>query len=503
MSDKHGRAFNPEEPPFLVGVLTYLSYFVYICIGHVRDFFTRLKFRLGFGLAKGKSAELSSSLLPPPAGYAPMIRDFDDFYTRRLYLRLASVFSRPILSRAGPWIDVLYRKPTTMVRPRLAPDAPVMRCINLASYNYLGYSEAPPELDAEVEAALKTYGVAMGGASAAEAGLSAPVADLGREIAAFVGKEAAIVVGMGFATNATGIPGLVGEGTLIVSDSLNHSSIVAGVRSASGSRVVVFRHNDVADLERVLRENIAFGQPRTRRPWRKALIVVEGIYSMEGEMCPLRAIVEIKKKYKAYLFVDEAHSIGALGPTGRGVCEELGVDPADVDVLMGTFTKSFASVGGYIAASADVVAAVRAASHGVVHATAMEPACAVQALAALRLLSTGSAEGRRRLAALRRNTKYLRSKLKEAGCRVLGEDSSPVVPLMLYAPSKIDTFSRECLARGVAVQTVGYPATSIIASRVRLCVSAAHTEADLEQAVRVLLEVAEGTLIRYERGFLG
>ncbi|CAI7926963.1 unnamed protein product, partial [Closterium sp. NIES-54] len=178
------------------------------------------------------------------------------------------------------------------------------------------------------------------------------------------------------------------QGSLIISDSLNHCSIIAGAR-ASGAGIKVFQHNVLLhsgasyllvlphpprahlvpphptvspwravvlwavpeNLEQVLRTAIAEGQPRTHRPWKKVLIVVEGIYSMEGEICRLHEIVDIKRKYKAYLFLDEAHSIGALGRTGRGVCEVAGVDPADVDVLMGTFTKSFGSAGGYIAAS--------------------------------------------------------------------------------------------------------------------------------------------------------
>lgn len=210
--------------------------------------------------------------------------------------------------------------------------------------------------------------------------------ELEREVASFVGKPAALVFGMGFATNSLTLPVLMrGKGTLVISDALNHSSIVAGVRGSS-AKVKVFRHNQPEHLERVLRAAIAEGQPRTHRPWSKILIVVEGIYSMEGEVCRLAEIVALKKKYKAYLYLDEAHSIGAMGPSGRGVAEHLGVDTADIDVMvraairccsrflhprhttpppqhaprialtthpsthqMGTFTKSFGSCGGYIA----------------------------------------------------------------------------------------------------------------------------------------------------------
>lgn len=153
-------------------------------------------------------------------------------------------------------------------------------------------------------------------------------------MAEFLGVEAAITYGMGFATNSASIPVLAGKGDLVLSDALNHASIVTGAR-ASGAKVKVFRHNDPDHLERLLRSSIAEGQPRSRRPWRRVLIIIEGIYSMEGEMGALAEIVAVKKKYGAYLYLDEAHSIGALGAGGRGLCEQAGVDPHEVDVLMG------------------------------------------------------------------------------------------------------------------------------------------------------------------------
>merc|ERR1739848_633152 len=139
---------------------------------------------------------------------------------------------------------------------------------------------------------------------------------------------------MGFATNSMNIPALVDNKSLIISDQCNHASIVTGCRLA-GATIRVFKHNDMRDLEKVLRRAVLEGNPkRLNRPWNKILIIVEGIYSMEGTICDLQAVVELKKKYNAYLYLDEAHSIGALGASGRGCCEYTGVDPKDVDIMM-------------------------------------------------------------------------------------------------------------------------------------------------------------------------
>ena len=185
------------------------------------------------------------------------------------------------------------------------------------------------------------------------------------------------------------IPALVGAGSLIISDELNHTSIVLGCR-LSGAKIKVYRHNDMIHLEEILRRSIVMGQDRTCRPYKKVLIIVEGIYSMEGSIVNLERIIELKKKYRAYLYLDEAHSIGALGSRGRGVVEHTGIniqmsqcsnvsmfcsgcDIRDVDVMMGTFTKSFGAGGGYISGSHAVISYLRKASHAHTYATSMSP----------------------------------------------------------------------------------------------------------------------------------
>jgi serine palmitoyltransferase len=284
---------------------------------------------------------------------------------------------------------------------------------------------------------------------------------------------------MGYATNSTVIPALIGRGGLIISDSLNHASVIAGCKS-SGAKVRVFKHNDVEHLEQVLREAIVQGQPRTHRPWTKILIVVEGIYSMEGEICRIPEIIEVKKKYKAYLYVDEAHSIGSIGHTGRGVCEYFGVPTSDVDILMGTFTKSFGSVGGYIASSKELIAYLRLTAYGAIYETSMSPACCQQIMSALALITgqDGTDEGKKRLWQLRENTIYFRKRLAALGFPIFGNPDSPVVPMALYHAAKMPAFSRECLERNIAIVVVGYPATPLLLPRVRFCLSSAHTRED-------------------------
>uniref|UniRef100_A0A061QT62 serine C-palmitoyltransferase n=1 Tax=Tetraselmis sp. GSL018 TaxID=582737 RepID=A0A061QT62_9CHLO len=346
------------QPPYLIAVTTYLSFACLFIFGRIRDFF---RSHIDRWLRSSGSLR---------RGYAPIRQDYEDFYTRRLYYRIHDCWNRPIGSAPDRTIKILDRTQVDGQKP-LKLTGTETECLNLGSYNYLGFAAADEFCTPRVISSLGEYGWSSC-SSRTMGGTSPEHVQLERDVARFLGKEDAIVLGMGFATNSMILPALVGAGDLVVSDALNHASIVSGVRG-SGAKVRVFRHNDAGHLERVLRHAIAEGQPRTHRPWRKILVVVEGIYSMEGEMCNLVDIVAVKKRYKAYLYLDEAHSIGALGRTGRGVCEQLGVDTADVDVMMGTFTKSFGSCGGYVAAARDVVQHLRLHSPASAQACAMSP----------------------------------------------------------------------------------------------------------------------------------
>lgn len=372
-----------------------------------------------------------------------------------------------------------------------------LRCLNLGSYNYLGFAAQDPYCIPRVLDALNSLG--CGGCSArADAGTTPPHVELETALAKFLGKEAAITCGMGFATNSAFLPVLAGKGTLVLSDALNHASIVSGVRG-SGAKAKMFDHNNPEQLEAVLRTSIAEGQPRTGRPWKKIIIIVEGIYSMEGEVVKLKEIVAIKKKYRAYLYLDEAHSIGAMGAGGGGVCEATGVDTADVDIMMGTFTKSFGSCGGYIAGDKALIDFLRAECPANLYATAMAPAAVEMVLSALHVVSgeDGSERGRQKIAALRNNANYFRARLLQMGFDVLGDWDSPVMPVMIFNPAKLPAASRLMLRRGVAVVVVGFPATPLLTARMRVCISASHTMEDLDFALDMFEELADVCLLRY------
>ncbi|RAW23149.1 hypothetical protein PC110_g20414 [Phytophthora cactorum] len=220
---------------------------------------------------------------------------------------------------------------------------------------------------------------------------------------------------------------------------------------------------------------------------------------MEGEIVRLREMVDVTKKYKAYIYVDEAHSIGALGKTGRGICEYAGVDPSEIDILMGTFSKSFGGMGGYIAASEEIINFIRNSSSGAIYATSLSPVIAQQILTALNIIAglDGTGIGRKKIASLRDNSNYFRQKLIDMGVITLGDFDSPVIPVMLYHMSKVGEYSRECLKRNLAVVTVGFPATPLLLSRVRFCISAAHTKEDMDEALKAIAEVSEICHVRY------
>lgn len=219
---------------------------------------------------------------------------------------------------------------------------------------------------------------------------------------------------------------------------------------------------------------------------------------MEGTICNLPSILALKKKYKFYIYLDEAHSIGAMGPNGRGVADYFGIDPKEIDIFMGTFTKSFGAAGGYLAADKGIIDHLRRQCQANIYAESICIPVVQQIITSLSIISGEllPGEGRRRITTLARNAHFFMSSLRNAGFIVYGNDS-PVVPLLLFHPAKIPAFSRMMMERGIAVVVVGYPATPIITSRVRFCLSASHTMDDLEWALRVICQVGDELGLRF------
>lgn len=479
-----------DEPPYFYLLTTYVSYLILIIFGHVRDFF-------GKRFKPNHYRHLKAA-----NGYAALNSDFDNFYVRRLKLRLDDCFARPTTGVPGRYITLMDRKSNDF-NETFQFTGTFTETLNMSSYNYLGFAQSEGPCADAVEETIRKYGISAA-SPRGDSGTSDLALEVEDRIAKFVGKPAAMVFSMGFVTNASSFPALVGKGCLIISDELNHASIRIGAR-LSGAMISSFKHNDMNDLEKRLREMISQGQPRTHRPWKKILIVVEGLYSMEGTMCDLPGLLKLKKRYKFNLFVDEAHSIGALGPTGRGVCDYFGIDPSEVDILMGTLTKSFGANGGYIAAEQHIIDKLRASNAATMYGESPTPPVLMQILAALKIISGElvPGQGEERLQRIAFNSRYLRLGLKRLGYIVYGHDDSPIIPVVLYNPGKMPAFSHEMLRRKISVVVVGYPATPLILSRARFCVSAAHNKDDMDRLLAACDEVGNILQLKFSTGVAG
>ena len=215
---------------------------------------------------------------------------------------------------------------------------------------------------------------------------------------------------------------------------------------------------------------------------------------MEGTISYIPALIALKHKYKFYIWLDEAHSIGAMGPTGRGVVEYWGCDLKEIDLMMGTFSKSFAAHGGYIASTRAVISHIRKQSHSN-YATAMAPGVAMQIYSSLRIIMGRDErypnEGTRRIRQLAENTRYFRTELYKRGFVIFGGDDSPVVPVVTFTPDKLELLSSLFLRMGIGIVVVGYPATPLLECRVRFCVSSAHTREMLDYCLHILDDLSK------------
>ena len=350
------------------------------------------------------------------------------------------------------------------------------KMINFSSYNYVGNS-GDPEVSKAAQDAIAKYGTSVS-ASRVASGEKPLHAELERGLARFFGTEDCIVFTSGHATNVTVVGHVVGAGDLIVHDALAHDSIIQGAK-LSGAKRRPFPHNDFEALDRMLEQ--------LRGHYRRVLICIEGTYSMDGDIPDLPKFIEVKKKHGALLLVDEAHSAGVIGKTGRGIGEYFGVNRADVDLWMGTMSKSFASCGGWICGSHALVEYLKYTTPGFVYSVGLSPPGAAAALASLHQLEKHP----ERVAKCQQNSKRFLQLLQERGIDTGMSRDSAVVPAIIGNSMMCLQLSDRLKDRGVNVQPILYPAVEEHLARLRFFVSSLHTDEQLVTAANILKEEHE------------
>ena len=345
--------------------------------------------------------------------------------------------------------------------------------INFCSYNYLGMSGEERVTEAARQAVAQ-FGTSVS-ASRLVSGEKTLHGQLESAIANFIGTETSIVFVGGHSTNETVIGHLFGSGDLILHDSLCHNSILQGA-ILSGARRRPFPHDDWQECNRILEE--------VRHEYRRVLIVIEGVYSMDGDFSNLPKYVDIKKRHKAYLMVDEAHSIGTMGLHGRGMAEHFDLDPRDIDIWMGTLSKSFGSCGGYIAGSKALVDYLKYTAPGFVYSVGLSPPNAASALASIGLLQ----EQPDRVAKLSHNSRLFLRLAKNAGLNTGLSKNTPVVPVITGNSENALRLADALFKRGINVQPILYPAVEESAARLRFFITSSHTEEQITSTVTAVAE---------------
>jgi 8-amino-7-oxononanoate synthase len=350
--------------------------------------------------------------------------------------------------------------------------------VRYTSFDYLGLS-GHPKVVAAAHEAIDRYGTSAG-ASRLVGGNHAILEELDQELASFLGTEAAIVFPSGYGTNASVFGHLFGKDDLILYDELAHNSIVQGAMLSQAGRRS-FRHNDFDLLDRLLTD--------LRGSYRRVVVAVEGAYSMDGDYPDLPHLLKVKHRHRALLYVDEAHSVGAMGATGRGICEHFGVDPAEGDLWMGTISKALASGGGYLAGRKELVSYLRYTTPAFVFATACSPANAAASLAALRVIKAEPQHVER----LRDRSTLFLNLAQDAGLNTGNSHDTPIVPVILGDSFRCIRISKMLLERGIDAQPILFPAVRESAARMRFFITAAHTEEQIVTTVSVLTECVAAT----------
>lgn len=344
------------------------------------------------------------------------------------------------------------------------------KVLMFGSNSYMGLTYDKRIVDAAV-AAVKKYGTGCAGSRFLNGTLDLHI-QLEHELAEFVGKDEALVYSTGFTVNSGVVSQLTGRNDYILGDDRDHASIVDG-RRLSISTFYHYKHNDMQDLEHLLQKC---------NPDSLKLIVTDGLFSMEGDLAKLPEIVELKKKYNASIMVDEAHGLGVFGRNGRGTCDHFGVTD-DVDLIMGTFSKSLASIGGFIAADSDTINYLRHTSRTYIFSASNTPAATAAAMEALHILKSEP----ERIEGLWKITNYALSQFKQAGFEI-GETESPIIPL--YVRDAIKTFevTKKAFEKGIFINPVIPPACAPQDTLVRVALMATHTKEQVDRCVSALVD---------------
>ena len=427
----------------------------------------------GFGLSAAARLALLQRLSkrkeekPPAAGAArafrelPGQRDMDLIREAAGALGLENPFFRPHEGIAGATSRIGNRE-----------------VVNYGSYNYLGLN-GDARVIAAAKAAIDRHGVSAS-ASRMVSGERPVHAELEAALAAHYGADAALAFVSGHATNVTVLGHLMGPRDLILHDAAIHNSCAEGAR-LSGAKRIAFAHNDWRAAEREL--------AAARRGARRALIVIEGHYSMDGDIPDLPRFVEMARRHDAWLMVDEAHGMGVVGATGQGIHEHWGVDPREVDIWMGTLSKTLSGCGGVIAGNADLIAWLRHSAPGFVYSVGMAPALAAAALESLRILHAEP----ERVARLHANAGLFLHLAKTAGLDTGGSAGFAIVPVIIGSSVGAARLSQALFERGINVQPILYPAVPEASARLRFFLSCEHTEAQIRATIAAVAEAMAGT----------
>src|SRR5882757_6933209 len=398
---------------------------------------------------------------------------------------MATTSTRPQLAYLGEQLDELKKK-GTYFKLRVLEDECAPECtfdgkhvINLASNNYLGLTTHPKLREAAIEAT-KKYGVGPG-AVRTIAGTMKLHIELEEKIARFKNAEACVVFQSGFAANAGTVSAVLGKEDFIISDSLNHASIIDGAR-LSRAKILVFRHKDIAHAEEQLAS--IKDQPGKR------VLITDGVFSMDGDIGPLPALCDLAEKYGAIMMVDDAHASGVLGRNGRGTIDHFNVH-GRVDIQVGTLSKAIGALGGYVCGSRDLIDFLYHRARPFLFSTSHPPSVAATCIAAFDVLEQEPERGEK----LWENTRYWKKELGLLGFDIGGVSTpaseTPITPIILGEGKLTMEFSRELFGEGVLGTGIAFPTVPAGKARIRTIMTATHTEEQMEQALGALKRVGK------------